>query len=114
MDQISEDMHAALRPLLAAGERVSSAVSGVGCTLVLTDRRLLVVRDGANFRPRTGIQTWPLDRTLGLRLKPSSRGTGQLIIAHDGQLASVFLTGRHVEEARSMVAETRQRILAAG
>lgn len=114
MDRMPVETEAALRPMLAAAERVTYAISGVGCTLVLTDQRLLLVRDGASFRPRTGIQAWPLDRALGLRLRPSSHGTGQLIIAREGQLASVFLTGRHLEEARSMVAETRQRILAAG
>ena len=66
----------------------------VGCTLVLTDRQLLLVRDGHSFRPRSGIQRWVVDRSLSVRLGPVRQTTGQLAIECCGRTASVFLHRR--------------------
>ena len=109
-DGLPEDARAALAPALEASERIERSVAAVGCTLVLTDRRLAVVRDGASFRPRSGVQLWPLDRELTLRLGPARRGTSRLVIDHAGRSASVFLTTAQLEDAQALIAEIRQRI----
>ena len=54
-------------PVLQRSEEVLESATAVGCTLVLTDRRLMLVREGTQHRPRTGVQTWTLDRTLTIR-----------------------------------------------
>lgn len=112
MDALSDATRAALVPVLDASECVEQVVSAVGCSLVLTDRRLVVVREGASYRPRSGVRTWPLDRELVLRLAPSRRETARLVIEQTGRSASVFLTGEHVDEARSLIAEIRSRTYA--
>ena len=86
------------------------AVDAVGCTLVLTDRRLLVVRDGASFRPRSGVRSWPLDRGLTLRLGQVRRDTSRLVIDHAGRSASVFLTAAQIDDAEDLIATIRKRI----
>ena len=101
-------------PVLDATERVQRVVAAVGCSLVLTDRRLAVVREGASYRPRTGVRSWALDRSLVLRLAPARRETARLVIERTGRSASVFLTGEHVDEARTLIAEIRSRTYADG
>jgi hypothetical protein len=110
--ELPDDARAALSSALEDSERVDSAVDAVGCTLVLTDRRLLVVRDGASFRPRSGVRSWPLDRGLTLRLGQVRRDTSRLVIDHAGRSASVFLTAAQIDDAEALIATIRQRIYA--
>ena len=101
-----EDMRIALAKTLDPGERVARAV---GCTLVLTDQRLLLVRDGANYRPTSGVRAWPLDGDLVLRLGRAHRETMRVTIAHATDTASVFLSGEQLVDARSLIDEVRRR-----
>ncbi|MEO8437969.1 MAG: hypothetical protein ABI562_05880 [Chloroflexota bacterium] len=107
---MSETTRAALAPVLDPTERVTSVAAAVGCTLVLTDRQLHVVRDGADFRPRSGIQSWNLDRGLTVRRTPVRKGTGRLIIERSGQKASIFLTAEQIPGAEALLAEILRRI----
>ena len=109
---LSEAARAALAPVLGPSERMARAVPAVGCTLVLTDQKLLLVRDGASYRPRSGVQTWPLDKTLTLRLAPLRRTVSRLVIESADKSASVFLTTEHVGDAQALVADIRRRIYA--
>lgn len=110
MGLMSETTRAALAPVLDPTERVTSVAAAVGCTLVLTDRQLHVVRDGADFRPRSGIRSWALDRGLTVRRTPVRQGTGRLVIEHSGRTASIFLTADQMPGAEALVAEVRRRI----
>ena len=91
MNPLSDAALSALAPVLAPSEVVAMVAPAVGCTLVLTDRQLLLVRDGHSFRPRSGIQRWVVDRSLSVRLGPVRQTTGQLAIECRGRTASVFL-----------------------
>jgi hypothetical protein len=83
--------------------------TAVGCSLVLTDRRLLLVRDGAHFRPKSGVQAWPVDPKLTVRLEAARRGTSRLRIERADASASVFITEPQIESLSSLVAEVRRR-----
>ena len=83
-------------------------------TLVLTDTRLHLVRDGVNYRPRTGIQSSVLDRSLTIRMTPVRQRTGRLIVARLGHNASVFLTAAHASDVEALLAELRRRIYTEG
>ncbi|MEP6638147.1 MAG: hypothetical protein ABJC39_02260 [Chloroflexota bacterium] len=107
---MSETTRAALTPVLDPTERVMRVAAAVGCTLVLTDRRLHVVRDGADYRPRTGIRSWTLDRALTVRLMPVRKGTGRLVIDRSGGTASIFLTIDQTPFVEALLAEIRRRI----
>lgn len=113
-ETLSEDARQALAPILEDEERIDRVSAAVGCTLVLTDRRLLVIRDGAKFRPRSGVRWWPLHRELTLRLARVRHDTSRLVIQRDGRPASVFLTGSQVGDAQAMIAEIRHRTFAEG
>ncbi len=113
-ETLSDDARQALAPVLEASERIERVTAAVGCTLVLTDRRLLVIRDGAKFRPRSGVRWWPLHRDLTLRLARVRHDTSRLVIQRDGRPASVFLTGTQVRDAQALIAEIRHRTFADG
>ena len=63
-------------------ENVDILAPAVGSILVLTDRRLIVLRQGAEFRPRTGIQSFALDRDLEVRIAPTIK---QVTVASSGR-----------------------------
>ena len=110
MDPLAEATRTALDLVLDPAERVERVMVAVGCTLVLTDRQLVLVRDGAEHRPRSGVRSWPLDRELSLRLASGRQGAGRLVIERAGLSASAFLTVAQVAEAHTLIAETRRRI----
>jgi hypothetical protein len=110
MDQLPAATLSALAPVLAPTEQVAMVAPAVGCTLVLTDRQLLLVRDGSSYRPRSGVQSWVVDRTLSVRLGPVRQTTGQLAIECSGRTASVFLTQANIPGVDALVAEVRRRI----
>jgi hypothetical protein len=105
----AEELRTALQSQLGPTERIDLVATAVGCSLVLTDRRLFLVRDGAHYRPKSGVQAWPVDRQLTVRLEARRRGTSRFTIERDDASASVFVTGPQVENVSSLVAEVRRR-----
>jgi hypothetical protein len=95
--------------MLERSESVDLAAVGVGCTLVLTNRHLLLVRDGAYFRPRSGVQTWALDRGTRLRLTPARRTTSRLVSTDGKRSTSVFVTIDQQPTVAELVAAVRRR-----
>jgi hypothetical protein len=112
MNRLSPDAQAALAPNLGPSEVVALVAPAVGCTLVLTDRQLLLVREGVSYRPRSGVRAWVLDRTLTLRPGRPSRSSGQLAIECCKRTTSVFYSLDHKLAIEQLVAEVRRRIYA--
>jgi hypothetical protein len=108
--RLSDDVRAALAPVLAPSEQVTLVAPAVGCTLVLTDRQLLLVREGVAYRPRSGVRAWDVDRTLSVRLAPLRKTSGQLAIERSRRTTSVFYTLDHKLAIDQLVAEVRRRI----
>jgi hypothetical protein len=106
------ELEAALDRVLAPGELIEMALPAVGSTLVLTDQRLLLVRQGASFRPRSGVRSWPIDRALMLQLGRPSHGSTRLIVARSGRSLSVFLTESQLAEAAALIAAIRRHTFA--
>jgi hypothetical protein len=106
VDPETEAVRTALAAVLGPAERVDRVVPAVGCALVLTDLRLILVRAGAAYRPRTGIRDWPLDREIRIRMTP---GQDRLIIERGNVSASVFLIRQHVDATIDLVMEVRRR-----
>jgi hypothetical protein len=95
----------ALEATLEPGERIDREASAVGAHLLLTNRRLVVVRDGFEFRPKSGIRSWPLDGHLVLRLEQ-----GRVLIEQDGPAVGVFHTEAQAAAVRSLVAKARRAL----
>ena len=103
------ELRVALESALRPGEEVELTAQGVGCTLVLTNQRLLVVREGASYRPTSGIRAWHLDRDLRLRLGRAYRQTHRLAIGDAAHSASVFISTDDAADAQRLIAEARLR-----
>jgi hypothetical protein len=104
---LSNAASAALDLVLEPGERVDLVAPAVGSAVILTDRRLAVLRDGASYRPRTGVRSFGLDRNLEVRIGPARR---RVIIQSEGHTINVFVRSEQLEQAEVLVAEVRRRI----
>lgn len=106
-DELSTDARAALATVLAPSERVDLVAPAVGCVVVLTRIRVAVVRDGASYRPKSGIRSFALDHDLAIRIGPQRH---RVIIEAAGTTITVFLRAEQLEAASRLVAEAKRRI----
>jgi hypothetical protein len=97
----------AMEAVLDPAESVELMAPAVGSSLVLTQRRLIVVRDGANFRPKSGVRPFELAPGLSIRIGPRLR---RVIIESDAGTISLFIRPEQLRQAETFVAEVRRRI----
>jgi hypothetical protein len=116
MDSPRRDPHnpdsaaARLQAALDEGETVTHEVPAIGCLIALTANRLLVVREGSAFRPKTGVREWAVGPGLTVRAGLVRHGTGSLVIKWDRDATSVFVRADHWDEARALVGAVRGRM----
>jgi hypothetical protein len=94
---------------VALGETVTEQVAGLGARLCLTATRVVILRDGAQLRPRSGIRSWP-HGSVQVRLEPPRRGTGRLVLSDwpDGRSAvSLFVPADDWASAERVVGMIR-------
>jgi len=87
-------------------------VRGIGASLFLTDRQLILARDGAERRPRTGVQALALDAIRYIRIELGSAPSGRIAVrTTDGQEAfSMFFDGRSLARAQELLNVARPLI----
>jgi len=107
-DLLTEDARAALETALEPSERVQLVAAAVGCAIVLTQRRLIVVRDGAKFRPKTGVRSFAIDEGLAVRIGPARK---RVIIESEGRTITTFVRQEQLERAEALIAELRRRVM---
>jgi hypothetical protein len=101
----------AIAAVLDPAESVDYVAPAVGSSLVLTQRRLIVVRDGASFRPKTGVRVFELGPGLSIRIGPARR---RVIIESAAGTINVFVRSEQLAQAESFVAEVRRRMYTHG
>jgi hypothetical protein len=106
-DFLTEEARTALAGVLEPPERVELVAPAVGCVMVLTQRRLVIVREGAKFRPKTGVRTFPIAARLAVRIGPARR---RVIIESDARAITVFIRAEQLAQAEALIAELRRRI----
>ena len=109
-DGLPEELRIPLCGVLAPDESLLEMVVGVGATLVLTSARLIMVRDGAAFRPRSGVRTWDLPDRPGIRSGTLLHGTGRLLIEGEGRPASLFVAESNWTQARALIEELHRQV----
>jgi hypothetical protein len=109
---------AGARPELEGGEELLLVLRGIGSVMFLTSDRLIVARDGFERRPRTGIQSFPLETIRHLRLELGESPSGRIAIwsAAGHEVVSMFFDARSfdratqlIEHARPLIAKARRR-----
>jgi hypothetical protein len=88
---------------------VVAGLPSIGSSLVLTDRRLIIIRDGRSFRPRSGVRDWPLGPKLHVQVGPVRNGTGSLLIDRERGATSFFVAERDWNDALWIVDEAQRR-----
>jgi hypothetical protein len=70
----------------------------------VTTERLIVARDGQERRPRSGVQSFPLELVSHIRLEPGVPPSGRIAIWVGGQEAvSMFFDARSRDRAQEIV-----------
>ena len=104
---LPEAAREAIEAVLEPAESVVFVAPAVGSSLVLTQHRLMVVRDGASFRPKTGVRTFELASGVAIRIGPGRR---LVIIESGGKTINLFVRSEQLARAEAFVAEVRRRI----
>ena len=104
---LPEAAREAIAAILDPAESVELTAPAVGSSLVLTQHRLIVVRDGANFRPKSGVRSFELGPELSIRVGPNRR---RVMIESEAGTTNVFIRSEQLAQAEAFVAEVRRRI----
>ena len=92
-------------------ERVVSRLTGLGATLVVTTHRLVLVRDGAGHRPRSGVRAWRPDAINDVLLLPPKHGQARIVVRTDAgpdHQVSMFFAADEWPNAARLVGEVRR------
>lgn len=101
------------RVVAELGEPVVDEVAGLGATLLLTATRVVVVREGAHFRPRNGVRAWPFGAFRDIQLESPRHGSGRVILRvgrYSWQAISVFIAAADWAAAERVVLLIRSRV----
>lgn len=106
----AETADSRLRATLVRGERITHLVPAIGCVVALTSKRLLIVREGSSFRPKTGVREWEIGPGLTVRAGLVRQGSGSLVIKWGRSATSVFIRADHWDDALALVGTVRARM----
>jgi hypothetical protein len=93
-------------------ENLLVVLRGIGATMFLTTRRVIVARDGMERRPRTGITSYPLEVVRHLRLELGSAPSGRIAVWTDAsqEAVSMFFDARSLDRAQELIDTARPHI----
>jgi hypothetical protein len=93
---------------LAADEDVLFELRGIGSWMVGTTQRVVISRDGSERRPRSGIQTFPIENVSHIRLERGTGPSGRIAIWVEGHEAvSMFFDARSIDQAHTAIDRLR-------
>jgi hypothetical protein len=104
---------AASLPAMEPGEDIVAVVPGLGARLVITTARAIVIREGASFRPRSGVRSWPIAAVTAASLTPLKHGQGRIVLAvgpGSRPAVNVFIDSPDWPTAERAVNDLRERI----
>jgi hypothetical protein len=93
------------------GEPELDRVTGLGASLVVTETRVVLIRDGANRRPRSGVRAWP-HAGIQVHLDPPRRGGGRVVLSvgsDAGSVVSLFVAAVEWPSAERVAREIRRQ-----
>ena len=110
---ISADHEQDIVTTALAGEPIVVQVDGLGAVLVVTESRAILVRQGAHFRPRSGVREWPLSELRDVQLAPPRNGNGRIVLRtgpYPWQAVNLFVSGQQWPDAERAVGQIRVRL----
>jgi hypothetical protein len=106
----SMDLESSILAMAGLGKDVLDHVSGVGATLVITRTHAVVIRDGAHFRPRSGVRAWAYDAVGDVQLSVPRHGNGRMILRtgpYPWQAVSLFVDAQQWPAAERVAGQIR-------
>lgn len=97
-------------PMAGRGEDVVDQVTGLGATLILTPTRAVLIRQGAQYRPRSGVRSWPYSTLRDVQVVPPRRGNGRVVIRlgpYPWQAVNLFVDATEWAAAERVVGKIR-------
>ena len=96
-------------------EEVVARLDGAGAILLATQRRVVVIREGSEFRPRSGVRWWPYDSIVDVSLTKPVGGQARIMLQTGigpTHLVSMFFASDHWSVAQDLVREIERRTTA--
>lgn len=111
-DSALRDADPTLPPDDLASEALLVVLRGIGASMFLTDRHLILARDGAERRPRTGVQPVDLHDIRHIAIELGQAPSGRIVVraADDQELLSMFFDARSLDRAHDLVDVARPLI----
>jgi hypothetical protein len=94
-------------------EEVIAILVGDGATLSATQHRVVIVRDGSEYRPKSGVRSWPYEQVTSVQLSRPQRGQARFVIRtgrYPWQAVSVFFNMTHLPDAERIAREVTRRL----
>jgi hypothetical protein len=94
-------------------EAVIDEVAGLSAVLVVTSRRVAVIRQGAYFRPRSGVRAWAHGAISDVHVESPRNGSGCVILRigpFPWQAVSVFVGAQEWPAAERVVGQIRSYV----
>jgi hypothetical protein len=93
-------------------EALLVVLRGIGSWMFLTDHHLIVARDGADWRPRTGYRFQSLDSIRHIRIELGRAPSGRIAVWTTGpeEVISMFFDARSLDRAQELVEVARPLI----
>ena len=109
-DPPAEDLASSNPPMAGLDEDVVDQVSGLGATLIITPTRAVLIRQGAQFRPRSGVRSWPYSTLRDVQVVPPRHGNGRVVIRlgpYPWQAVNLFVDATEWAAAERVVGKIR-------
>jgi len=103
MHRLPTDVATSLGSFLQKGEGILGVVTSLAGSLVLTDRRVVIVREGHGYRPQNGIRAWDISSRVGFRYGAPRGGMGRLVLGDGKATTSFFVNATDWTEALRLV-----------
>ena len=103
ISKMPKDVELSLDAVLETGEDVLGAVTSLAGTLVLTDRRVVIVREGRAYRPQSGIRSWGISSDVDFTYGPPRGGMGRLVVGNGKESTSFFVKEADWDEALRLI-----------
>jgi hypothetical protein len=108
--QADADLELSILALAGVGKDILDHVSGLGATLVITRTHAVVIRDGAHFRPRSGVRAWAYEAVRDVQLSAPRHGNGRLVLRtgpYPWQAVSLFVDVQQWPAAERVASQIR-------
>ncbi len=105
---LPHDVMRSLADIFRPGEEVLGSVSSLAGSLVLTDRRVLILREGRGYRPQSGIRSWDIEPGIVFTFGQPRGGLGRLMIGTGKAATSFFVRTSDWDAALRLVSQAHR------